>query len=54
MNAQAKTLEELEREYRNRKAEIRADETLSREKRERAIKALSDQHYRQLKEMEAA
>ena len=54
MSKQGKTLEELERAFLRRKAEIRGDESLSWEKRERQIKELSDQHYRARREMEAA
>ena len=52
MNAQAKTLEELEAQYRRRKLEIRADETLSWEKKELAIKALGERYYRERRQLE--
>jgi hypothetical protein len=52
--AQAQALERLVREYRERKAQIRADEALSWEKRELAIKALGDEYHRARNEMEAA
>ena len=52
MNAQAKTLEELEAQYRRRKLEIRADGGLSWEKKERQIKALSDEYYRARRQLE--
>ena len=52
MSKQAKTLEELEREYRNRKLAIRADSELSWEKKELQIKALGEEYHRRRKEME--
>ena len=52
MKAQAKSLEELERAYRKRKLEIREDPALSWEKRELSLKALSDEYYRQRRELE--
>ena len=54
MNAQAKTLEELEARYRRRKLEIRADGGFSWEKKDLQIKALGDEYHRARKEMEAA
>ena len=52
MNAQAKTLEELKAQYRRRKLEIRADETLSWEKKERQVKELGDRYYRERRQLE--
>ncbi len=52
--SQAKTLEELEAEFRRRKLAIREDPGLSWEKRELAVKQLGDEYYRARKEMEAA
>jgi hypothetical protein len=54
MNTQVKTLEELEAQYRRRKLEIRADATLSWEKKELSVKALSDEYYRQRRKLEEA
>jgi hypothetical protein len=45
-------LERLERDYRERKAQIRADSSLSWEKQEKAVKALGDEYYRRRKELE--
>ena len=53
MNAQAKTLEELEAQYRRRKLAIREDSGLSWEKKELAIKRLGDAFYRRRREMES-
>ncbi len=47
-----KDLGRLEAEYRARAAEIRADESLSWEKRELKIKALGDDYHRQRRELE--
>ena len=49
---QAQALERLVREYRERKAQIRSDESLSWEKRELAIKQLGDRHYRECRKLE--
>ena len=54
MSKATKTPDQLEAEYLARKAQIRSDESLSWEKRELAIKALTDEHHRALKEMEEA
>ena len=51
---QAQALERLVREYRQRKAQIRSDESLSWEKQELQIKQLGDEYHRARKEMEAA
>ncbi len=45
-------LAKLETEYRRRKAEIRQDPTLRWEEKERAIKALGEEHHARLKELE--
>ncbi len=50
---QGQALERLVREYRERKAQIRADESLSWEKRELVIKKLGEEYHRARKEMEA-
>ena len=46
--------DQLEAEYLKRKTQIRADQTLSWEKKELAIKRLGDECHRACKEMEAA
>jgi hypothetical protein len=43
----------LDAEHRRRKLEIRETPGLSWEKKERAIKALSDRHYENVRELEA-
>jgi hypothetical protein len=43
----------LDAEYRRRKLEIRESPGLSWEKKELAIKALSDEHYAKVRELEA-
>jgi hypothetical protein len=45
-------LEALDAEHRRKRAEIRADPGLSWEKQERKIKALSDEHYARVRELE--
>jgi hypothetical protein len=42
----------LDAEYRRKKAEIRQDPGLSWEQKERQIKALGDEHYARIREME--
>ncbi len=42
----------LEADYRRKKTEIRQDPELSWEQKERAIKALGDEHYARLREIE--
>ena len=42
----------LEEDYRRKKAEIREDPALSWEEQERRIKALGDEHYARLRQME--
>ena len=55
MKQTAKTLEELDTEYRQRKAEIRADEGLSWErKKELSIRQLGDEYYRRRRQLEEA
>ena len=54
MDTTTKDLEALERDYQERKAEIRADTSLSWEKKELQVKALGEEFYRARKEMEAA
>ena len=54
MSKTGRNADRLEAEYRKRKAEIRADESLSWEKRELIIKQLGDEYYRARKEREAA
>ena len=51
---QAQALERLVLEYRRRKLAIREDPGLSWEKKELAIKALSEEYHRARKEMETA
>jgi hypothetical protein len=51
-------LERLDADYRRKKAEIRADASLSWEQKERQVKALGDEHHarrrsREPEEMEA-
>ena len=50
----AQALERLVREYRERKAQIRSDESLSWEAKERRIKELTDRHYRACRQLEEA
>jgi hypothetical protein len=50
--ATGQALERLIREYRRKVAAVRADESLSWEKQELKVKALTDEHYRQCKELE--
>lgn len=45
--------EALDVEYRRRKLEIREAPGLSWEKKELAVKALSDRHYEKVRELEA-
>jgi lipase chaperone LimK len=52
MDTKAKDLEHLERDYWERKAQIRADNSLSWEKQEKAIKALSDEYHARRRELE--
>ena len=54
MSKQTKTLEELEARYRRRKQAVREDSELSWEKKELKIRALTDEHFRTLKETAAA
>ena len=56
MSGEVRGPDELKAEYRKRKAAVRADETLSWEKKELAVKQLGDEYYRPRKEaeMEAA
>ncbi len=56
MGGEVRRPDELEAEYLKRKAAIRAEETLSWEKKELAVKQLGDEYYRARKEaeMEAA
>ena len=54
MTKTATTPEQLEAEYRRRKLAIREDPALSWEKKELAIKALSEEYHRARKEMETA
>ena len=42
----------LEADYRRKRAEIREDLGLSWEQKERRIKALGDEHYARLRQME--
>ena len=52
MSNQTTTLEDLEAKYRQRKLAIREDSGLSWEKKERQIKALSDEYYRARRQLE--
>jgi hypothetical protein len=52
VEARASIFEALEREYRERKAEIRADETLSWEKKELAVRQLGLEYDQARKEAE--
>jgi hypothetical protein len=45
-------LERLDAGYRRKRDAIRADKSLSWEKQERTIKALSDEHYARRRELE--
>ena len=45
-------LARLEADYRREKAEIREDPALTWEQKERRIKALGDEHYARLRQME--
>ena len=54
MSKTVRNLDQLEAEYLERKAKIRAEEGLSWEKRELAIKQLGDEHHRARKERKAA
>ena len=54
MSKASRSPDQLEAEYLERKAAIRADETLSWEKKELQIKALEEEYHRARKEMEAA
>jgi len=47
-----RTPEQLESEYQERKRQIRADKSLSWEKKELAIKELGERYYRALREAE--
>ena len=49
---EAKDLERLEREYQERKAQLRADASLSWEQKEKTIKALGDEYHRRRRELE--
>ena len=49
---QAQALERLVLKYRERKAQIRSDESLSWEQRERQIKELTGRHYRECRQLE--
>ncbi len=51
---QAQALERLVRQHRERKAQIRSDETLSWEQKERQIKELGDRHYQACRQLEEA
>ena len=43
---------DLEREYQERKVQIRADSSLSWEKQEKAVKALGEEYNARLRELE--
>ena len=49
-----KTLERLVRDYRERKAQIRTDEGMSWEQKERAVKALGEEFDARRRELEEA
>ena len=51
---QGEAAERLVRAYRARKLAIRADSELSWERKERAIKELTERHYRECRELEEA
>jgi hypothetical protein len=52
MSTTAETLDRLEAEYRAKAAKIRADTALSWEHKEKAIKALGDEHHARRRELE--
>jgi hypothetical protein len=54
VSEQAKTLKELEAEYRRRKLAIREDASLCWEKKELKVKALHEEYHRQRRELEEA
>ena len=53
MSKRAKTLEDLEAEYRRKKLAIREDPGLTWEKQERQVKALGDEYYRTRRQLES-
>jgi hypothetical protein len=52
MTTKSKDLERLERDYRERKAQIRANSSLSWEKQEKAVKALGDEYHARRRALE--
>ena len=53
MTTRTKDLERLERDYRKRKAQIRADSSLSWEKKERAVRELGLRFDKECKQLES-
>ena len=52
MSTETKDLERLERDYQERKAQIRSDPELSWEKKQLAIKRLSEEHHARRRALE--